>query len=95
MIVDHAGGLHEGVDDGAADEAEAALLHVFGNIVRYFCCCLYVFKFLDLVNYWFATNKTPDVFVETTKLFLHGNECLRVRDCAVHFQTVTNDAGVL
>jgi hypothetical protein len=31
MVVDHAGGLHVGVDDGATDKFEPALLEVFAD----------------------------------------------------------------
>ena len=31
VVVDHAGGLHEGVADGGTDEAEAAALKVFAH----------------------------------------------------------------
>ena len=34
VVVDHADGLHEGVADGGADEAEATLLEVFAEGVR-------------------------------------------------------------
>src|SRR5580658_9102294 len=35
MIVDHAGGLHEGIDDGRAAEFEAALCKFFGHGARH------------------------------------------------------------
>lgn len=35
VIVDHADGLHEGVTDGGADEAEAAFFQVFAHGVGY------------------------------------------------------------
>ena len=31
VVVDHAGGLHVGVDDGGADEVEAAVFEVFAE----------------------------------------------------------------
>src|SRR5262249_60251114 len=37
VVVYHANGLHEGVADGGADEAEATLVHVFAHDVRFFC----------------------------------------------------------
>ncbi len=37
MVIDHADGLHEGVTDGGADEAEAALLEVLAEGIRFRC----------------------------------------------------------
>jgi len=36
MIIDHANGLHEGVEDNGADKFEAAFFEVLGNLFRQF-----------------------------------------------------------
>ena len=74
VIIDHACGLHVAVDDGWADEIEAALFHVPGNGFRQPGFRRQVFHAFPAVVDGVAIDETPDIFAEGTEFFSHGDE---------------------
>jgi hypothetical protein len=81
VIVDHAGGLHEGVADGGPDESEAAVFEVFAHLVRFGCACGQSARSCPFVFLRLPADELPNVLVECAELFLYGQECLRVGNC--------------
>src|ERR1700722_2953815 len=94
VVVDHAGGLHEGVADGAADKSEAAAFEVFAHLVRLACASRQSSRSCPLVFLRLPADKLPDVTVKCAELFLYSLECLRVGNRGSDFQAIAHDAGV-
>ena len=95
MIVDHAGGLHVGIDDGGADEAEAPFFQVLGNQVRQFRLCREFFHGLPAVLYGLAVDKIPDVVIEGAELLPHLDKSPGVLHRRADLEPVAHDAGVV
>ena len=94
MVVDHAGGLHEGVANCRADEAEAALLQIFAYGVRFLC-----FRWNLLVEFpgvldGFAFHESPEIKIETSELFLHSQESARICNRGIDFKAIAANARV-
>src|SRR5580704_15466551 len=75
MVVDHAGGLHEGVTDCGADESEAATPQVFAHGVRFWREYRDALRFAPIDFLWEAADELPDVVVEAPELLLDGEKC--------------------
>jgi hypothetical protein len=71
MVVDHAGGLHVGVADRAADEPEAALFQGLAHCVRFRCDGRHLARLAPSVRFGAAADKLPDVVVEAAELALY------------------------
>ena len=94
MIVDHARALHEGVANGRADEAEAALLQIFAEGVGFGGLCREAFVGFPSVLFGLAADEAPDVGVEGAEFFLNFQEGAGVTDGGVDFEAVADDSGV-
>jgi len=94
VIVDHARGLHEGVANGRADEAETALLQIFAEGVGFGGFCREAFAGFPGVLFGLAADEAPDVCVKGTEFFLDFEEGASVTDGGVDFEAVANDSGV-
>ena len=95
VVVDHTGGLHERVDDGGADEFEAAGEEVFREGVALGCARGDVLHGAAAVDDRATIqDEAPKVAVEGAELFLHGEEGFRVADGRSDFQAVADDTGV-
>jgi len=94
VIVDQAGGLHQGVDDGGADKAEAAFLQVLAPCRGLWGYGRHLAVGLPLVADRRAANKLPGVGVEGAKFVLHFQKGLRVGNGRGDFQAVTDDPGI-
>lgn len=94
VVIDHADGLHEGVADGGADEAEAAFFQVFAHGVGYWRECRKAREFFPIILQWLAVYEVPDVHVEGAEFFLDLQEGLGVADGGFDFQAVADDAGI-
>jgi len=94
VVVDQAGGLHEGVDDGGADEAKATLSQVFaegggqrsdgGNLA----------VGVPFVLHGRAADKLPGVGVEAAELLLDFEEGFCVGNRGVDLEAIADDARV-
>src|ERR1035438_10733519 len=94
MIIDDPGGLHHGVADRRANEAEFALAQVFAQLqCQRSYCREPLMRFPSILD-WRTANKIPDVRVETPEFFLHLQKSLRVRNRRVYFQAIANDARI-
>src|SRR5690348_2484410 len=94
VVIDHARGLHEGVADGAADEAEAALLQIFAHGVRFGRSRGDSLQAIPRIDLWLAANELPNVLIEGAELFLYSEEGFGVADRGGNFQAIADDPGV-
>ena len=94
MVVDHAGRLHVGVDDGRADEAEASLLQVLANRLGERRRGGDLLQAPPRVLDRRAVDERPDVAGEAALLLLHLEEGLGVGDRGPHLEPVAHDAGI-
>jgi len=94
VIVDHPHRLHEGVADGAADEAEASPLQVFAHGVRFGRVGRHLGQRLPSILLRPVTDEAPDVLVECPKLLLDRQKRLGVVDRRLDLQPIANNAGV-
>src|SRR5579859_4260527 len=93
MIVHHTGSLHERIADGAAHEAETALLQVLAHCVGFRGTVRRLAT--PVVDLRLAAHEGPDVLVEAAELLLHREESLGIPDAALDLEAVTHDAGIL
>ena len=94
MIVDHAGGLHQRVADGRADELESALNQVAAHGVGFGCAGWHLSHSSPTILLRLVADKTPEVSVETAELFPDREKRLRILDRCRNLQPVTHDPGV-
>jgi len=94
MIVDHANGLHEGVTDRRADKFESSFRKVSAHGVGFGRTGRHLFHAFELIANWLVVDEAPNVGVEISKLFLHGEECLSILDRGGDFEPVAHDAGI-
>ena len=85
MVIDHADGLHESIDDGAADEIEAALFKIFAQGIGDFGAGRHIGHGFRAVPYWHAINVTPEIGIERTKLVDDAQGAISVLDTGFHF----------
>src|SRR6185312_12067077 len=94
VVVDHADRLHEGVDDGRADELEAARRQFLRQLARDVGLGRNLFRRLEAVDLRPAVNEAPQQRRETRAL-LHDLEiAARGENRALDLGTVAHDAGV-
>src|SRR5690242_19571841 len=94
VVVDHAGGLHERIADGRADELEAASLQILAQCSGFHRQSRDFLRRLPFVLYRLAADELPNVGVETAELLLYSNECPGVLNGGFDLQPVANDAGI-
>ena len=94
MVVHHASGLHEGVADRRAYEAEAALLQIFAHGVGFRRSRGNVFRPARDALHRLPAGELPDVRVEAAEFALHRKKRPRVRNGGGDFQPVANDARI-
>src|SRR5437868_7997611 len=95
MVVDEAGGLHEGVHDGGAHEGEAARLEVLRKRIGLRRARGNIPERPGAVAARLAAHEAPDVRVEAAEFLLHAQERLRVLHRAFDLEPVADDAGIL
>ncbi len=95
VVVDHAGGLHEGVADGGAHKFETPGFEIFAHDVGFFGAGRQFGEGLPLVDDGFVPCELPDVAVEGIEFFLHFQEGPGVGDGSPDFVVVADDALVL
>ena len=71
MVIDHAGGLHMGVDNRRSDELEATLFEIFTQGVRLAAGGRIIFQGFKTIDDRLAANEAPDVRVEAAELILN------------------------
>jgi len=94
VIVDHAGRLHQGVADGRADELESALNQIATHGVGFGCARRNLRHFSPTILLRFATDKIPEVSIETAELFPDCEKRVRILDRRCNLQSVAHDSGV-
>ena len=95
MVVYHAGGLHEGVANGAADKFEAAGEEGFAHGVGFGGAGWDFGHGFELMDDRFASAELPEEVVEGSEFFLHFYGGAGVRDGELHFEAVADNAGVI
>ena len=78
VIVDHPDGLHEGVADGRAGEAEASAFEVFAHGVGLGGFGRDLFDRFPRVAFRLAVDELPDVRIEAGELIANGQVGLGV-----------------
>src|SRR5690606_16640872 len=90
VVVDHARGLHEGVADGGANEAEAALRQRLAHRLRLVCLGGHVSHRTPVVHLRFAAYEGPEELAEGLAASLHREVGARVADGRVDLRAVAN-----
>ncbi len=95
MVVDHAGGLHESIDNGRADELEAARRQFLRDRDRDRRRGGHALGGLERVHLRLAANIAPQQLGEAGA-FLHDLEiALRAGDGTLDLGAVAHDAGIV
>src|SRR5450631_2988061 len=95
MVIDHAGGLHEGIDDGRADKFESARRQFLGYLGRQWRRCRHAGGGLEVVDLRPAVDEIPQEFREAGAVFHDLEIALRARDRTLDLGAVADDAGVV
>src|ERR1700689_415718 len=94
MIVDHAGSLHKCVANCGADKLEAAFCEVLAHRIGLLRASRQLFVPPQAILPRLAADELPDVAIESTELFLHCEERLRVLHGGANLEPVPYDAIV-
>src|SRR5690554_1208664 len=95
MIIHHACSLHEGVDDGRANEREAGFLQGAGHGLGFFGDRRNFLKTLPGVLDWLVINELPEKRGKANALFLQFKVASGIVDHRTYFESITDDARVL
>src|SRR5512135_673072 len=93
VIVHHAGGLHERVADGAADETKAAFLQVLAHGVGLRRRARNLLEAAPPVPGGLASDELPDVAVEAAEFLLHREEGEGIADRRFDLEPVADDSA--
>ena len=80
MVIYNTNSLHKGIADSGAAELKAALAHIFAHGIANGGFGGYIAQGAYFIAKWFATHKTPYVFIKRAELFLYFYKALRVVD---------------
>ena len=94
VIINHTSGLHMRVQDGRADESEAALFHILAQCVRDRAGGRHLPHGLPMVLYWLVVYKSPDILRKAAARLLHLQKGTGIFTCAIHFQPIADDSGI-
>ncbi len=94
MIVDQTCCLKVRVDDGRANEAEAATDEVATDLVRQGRLGRHTVKARPAIHEWVVIHKAPDVAIEAAKLALDSDKPSRVGDRGTDLSRVPNNARI-
>jgi predicted transcriptional regulator len=95
MVVYHSNGLHEGIADGAADEAEASTPKILAQRIRFGSEGRDLLEGVPAVYSWLSSDERPYIAVKRSKFLLNTEKCFRITDCRFNLQSVSNDAGIV
>src|SRR6266853_4364839 len=92
VIVHHADGLHERIADGRTNELETAAEEITAERIRFrrVRLCRRTAFALD----GSLLHESPDLFIETPKLFLDLKENFGIQHRGIDLQTIPDNAGV-
>ena len=86
VVIDHADGLHEGIENDGANKFEAAFFHVFGHSDRFGTIHRGVFEMFPSVLNGCSADETPEIFAKINIVFIaHFDKNLRVTYRGIHF----------
>ncbi len=94
MIIDQPGRLHMGVDDGGPDKGKSSALEVFTYRPGQVGLRRNLRELPEGVYKRSPVEKSPDVPVKGTELFLHGEKGAGVPDGGTDLFVIANDSGV-
>ncbi len=95
VVIDHAGCLHVGVDDRRPKEFKTAFFEIFRQRLSLGGYNRKVFERPMFISNGRATDKTPNIFRESTEFFLDLEKTLGVVDGGFNLHPIADDAGVL
>src|SRR5579864_110921 len=94
VIVDHPGRLHESVNDGRPDEAEAALFEVLADRIRERRAAGHLLHAATAALQRLPVDETPQVGIERAEFAPDAEKGAGVVDGGLDLQPVADDAGV-
>src|SRR5580700_694013 len=94
VIVDHAGRLHQRIADRRAHKLESSPQQIAAHRIGFRRTRGHVRHTPPAILFWFASDKTPQVSVETPQLFPHREKRLRVLDRGRNLQSIPYDPSV-
>src|SRR5690606_9540724 len=92
MVIDQPAGLHMGIHDRAADEAEPAPLEIATEGIGFAGGRRDLPERPPTIDPGFSADKTPDIFIEAAEFLLHGEKCACIADGGLHLQAIADDA---
>ena len=95
MVVYHSGGLHVGIDDGAADELEAAALEVLADRIGVLRAGGHLLHELPGILDGLAAGESPDVQVKAAEFLLHCKERAGIDNRGLDLEPVAHNCRVL
>lgn len=95
MVIDHAGCLHMGVDNGRANEGETPLLQVPADGVGYRTGGRDLFHRPPVILYGLAVHEPPYVVGKASALLLNFEKRACVGAGTIYLTAIANDPGVL
>src|SRR5262249_5113764 len=94
VVVHEADGLHKGIADRGADEAEASFLKVLAHDVGFFGVRRNALVSRPSILFRRAVDEAPDVFVEGAEFVAQLQERTSVADGGVDLKSVADDARI-
>ena len=94
MVIDHAGGLHEGVDRRWTAKSKSFLLQRFGHCGARWCLPRNVLHAFDRILLRYSVNEIPQE-CRQAHTFAKSQIGLRIIDRGLDLATVANDPGIL
>lgn len=92
MVIDEADGLHIGVDDGGADEFEAAFFEILADFFGKWSDGGNLLDGLPVVDDGLAVDESPKILVEGAEFLLDCKKAVGVGDGGGDFEAVFDDA---
>src|SRR5210317_742914 len=95
MIVDHAGGLHVGINNRAADKLETALPEVARQRIRFFRCRRNLVHPLPSILDRAVADEAPYVVAESVKFLPDVEKRPSIADGCINLEPISNDPGIV
>ena len=95
MVVDHAGGLHEGVDDGGADKLEAPFFQGLAHGVGHRGGGGHLLECAEVIDLRLPLHKVPEKVTQGAALFAQRQIGAGIANGGSHFQPIADDARIL
>lgn len=95
VIIDHAGGLHEGITDGTANKFKSTFLEILAHCIGLWSSNRNRLQTAPAILFRVSMCETPDEFIEITKFLLNGQVSPGIRNRGIDLEAVTDDACIV